>query len=140
MNRRNVASSSPLTTEAGGAPSPTWSWTVTGNSSRTASSSSSRIFFFNATPTTEIYTLSLHDALPIYRGPLANGHRNGQPRAFRFRPRKPQFVGRQRHSHNRAPGCRDGADSGHAILLFCRFRSEERRVGKECRSRWSPYH
>src|SRR5438309_7183392 len=24
-------------------------------------------FFFNDTPTTEIYTLSLHDALPIYR-------------------------------------------------------------------------
>ena len=26
--------------------------------------------------------------------------------------------------------------------LVCRFclRSEERRVGKECRSRWSPYH
>jgi len=23
---------------------------------------------------------------------------------------------------------------------FKRFRSEERRVGKECRSRWSPYH
>ena len=23
---------------------------------------------------------------------------------------------------------------------FCRQRSEERRVGKECRSRWSPYH
>ena len=26
-----------------------------------------------------------------------------------------------------------------AILAFA-FRSEERRVGKECRSRWSPYH
>ena len=29
------------------------------------------------------------------------------------------------------------------ILQFIRFlrdRSEERRVGKECRSRWSPYH
>ena len=25
-----------------------------------------------------------------------------------------------------------------SILL--EFRSEERRVGKECRSRWSPYH
>ena len=25
-------------------------------------------------------------------------------------------------------------------LLFARQRSEERRVGKECRSRWSPYH
>ena len=22
----------------------------------------------------------------------------------------------------------------------CQLRSEERRVGKECRSRWSPYH
>src|SRR3712207_8574833 len=27
----------------------------------------SRIFFFNDTATTEIYTLSLHDALPIYQ-------------------------------------------------------------------------
>src|SRR2546430_4986166 len=25
------------------------------------------------------------------------------------------------------------------LLCFC-LRSEERRVGKECRSRWSPYH
>ena len=25
-------------------------------------------------------------------------------------------------------------------LLQCDIRSEERRVGKECRSRWSPYH
>src|SRR4051794_41963807 len=27
-------------------------------------------FFFNDTATTEIYTLSLHDALPIYSSPL----------------------------------------------------------------------
>ena len=25
-------------------------------------------------------------------------------------------------------------------VVFFFFRSEERRVGKECRSRWSPYH
>ena len=25
-------------------------------------------------------------------------------------------------------------------LAKIQFRSEERRVGKECRSRWSPYH
>ena len=25
-------------------------------------------------------------------------------------------------------------------LVACGSRSEERRVGKECRSRWSPYH
>src|SRR2546429_3084788 len=29
---------------------------------------SSIFFFFNDTATTEIYTLSLHDALPIFRG------------------------------------------------------------------------
>src|SRR2546430_11602624 len=28
------------------------------------------MFFFNDTATTEIYTLSLHDALPISRGPM----------------------------------------------------------------------
>src|SRR6516165_3113619 len=28
----------------------------------------SRLFFFNDTETTEIYTLSLHDALPIWSG------------------------------------------------------------------------
>ena len=27
-----------------------------------------------------------------------------------------------------------------AIVHFAAERSEERRVGKECRSRWSPYH
>ena len=26
------------------------------------------------------------------------------------------------------------------IVGKVRYRSEERRVGKECRSRWSPYH
>src|SRR3712207_7042212 len=31
------------------------------------------LFFFNDTATTEIYTLSLHDALPIYAGPRALG-------------------------------------------------------------------
>src|SRR5258705_13301737 len=31
----------------------------------------SSFFFFNDTATTEIYTLSLHDALPIFRPPVA---------------------------------------------------------------------
>src|SRR5215203_7467810 len=31
-------------------------------------------FFFNDTATTEIYTLSLHDALPIAPYPLGNNH------------------------------------------------------------------
>ena len=33
----------------------------------------------------------------------------------------------------------DGARDGLKTVM-CIFRSEERRVGKECRSRWSPYH
>ena len=32
----------------------------------------------------------------------------------------------------------DHASTSHDLTL--RSRSEERRVGKECRSRWSPYH
>ena len=31
-------------------------------------------------------------------------------------------------------------ESGKSHLLKNQLRSEERRVGKECRSRWSPYH
>src|SRR5215204_3299688 len=37
-------------------------------------------FFFNDTSTTEIYTLSLHDALPI--GPAGLPRRPGSPRAL----------------------------------------------------------
>ena len=30
--------------------------------------------------------------------------------------------------------------SGYGDMVIMSIRSEERRVGKECRSRWSPYH
>ena len=33
-----------------------------------------------------------------------------------------------------------GPDSGPFLQITHAKRSEERRVGKECRSRWSPYH
>src|SRR5205085_11955282 len=39
----------------------------------------SAVFFFNDTPTTEIYTLSLHDALPISSSPSS-------------RPRRPHWT------------------------------------------------
>src|ERR1019366_1224940 len=39
--------------------------------SRTGRCDSMFFFFFNDTATTEIYTLSLHDALPIYNWPVA---------------------------------------------------------------------
>ena len=31
-------------------------------------------------------------------------------------------------------------DQGEFVAIVGKSRSEERRVGKECRSRWSPYH
>ena len=33
-----------------------------------------------------------------------------------------------------------GIKPGLAVVIVGEDRSEERRVGKECRSRWSPYH
>ena len=33
-------------------------------------------------------------------------------------------------------GCESSFEEASIVL----YRSEERRVGKECRSRWSPYH
>src|SRR6266403_4619425 len=43
-------------------------------------------FFFNDTATTEIYTLSLHDALPIWSGPPASR----PPAAHRAGPGRPR--------------------------------------------------
>src|SRR2546426_5615560 len=44
-------------------------------------------FFFNDTATTEIYTLSLHDALPIYRGGQSNNAREPAQTSDRDRRR-----------------------------------------------------
>src|SRR3712207_7217934 len=55
-------------------------------------STSAVLFFFNDTATTEIYTLSLHDALPILRGArrgLGREHSAGAPRPGRRRDRRP---------------------------------------------------
>src|SRR3712207_7076708 len=48
----------------------------------------SRIFFFNGTATTEIYTLSLHDALPICPGGQAGAGPSGR-RPVRQPARRP---------------------------------------------------
>src|SRR2546426_7338656 len=80
------------------------------------------IFFFNDTATTEIYTLSLHDALPIYvwGGRAAGGVRRdarGASRSpHRGRPRS-ALPSRQRRSHRsrrqpRTSAHRSAAESG----------------------------
>src|SRR5437588_12505281 len=55
-------------------------------------------FFFNDTATTEIYTLSLHDALPIFAGSGA------QPRTGRaLRPAPGRSTGRARERAGAQP-------------------------------------
>src|SRR2546422_8807438 len=106
-------------------------------------------FFFNDTATTEIYTLSLHDALPI-----SNPHacallmRNLGQRYVQYFNRRYERSGTLWEGRFRS--CL--VDSAQYVIACHRYielnpvraamvpRSEERRVGKECRSRWSPYH
>src|SRR2546430_11257674 len=48
-----------------------------------------RFFFFNDTATTEIYTLSLHDALPIWPLP-ASATRSAEPPRYTATPALPE--------------------------------------------------
>jgi len=43
-------------------------------------------------------------------------------------------------AYNAATGADGGSFGAISLSGTGKFRSEERRVGKECRSRWSPYH
>src|SRR2546428_3573059 len=78
-------------------------------------------FFFNDTATTEIYTLSLHDALPIYRG-------RGAPAsgtATRPRPRRaPRRARRRSRSEEHTSELQSRSD------LVCRLLLEKK---KNCR-------
>src|SRR3978361_2514454 len=56
-------------------------------------------FFFNDTATTEIYTLSLHDALPIFLVRHRQGGRQGEDRGERA-PRSDRKSTRLNSSHS----------------------------------------
>src|SRR5256885_13548008 len=58
-------------------------------------------FFFNDTATTEIYTLSLHDALPISAWPIRRGIPSAPPRRAGSRPARP---GRSARRSSASPG------------------------------------
>src|SRR3712207_8697677 len=66
-----------------------------------------RLFFFNDTATTEIYTLSLHDALPIWDAVAAHqldGRDAGAPH---------REGGADRAAHAAGPRVRDGGGGHH---------------------------
>src|SRR5260221_12199606 len=93
------------------------------------------------------------DSRPSRRGfeALQRGREVEAGRVLQLRRRGAQLARSLRHGRL-ARGDHDGiaalearqhqymAVEGLADALDARLRSEERRVGKECRSRWSPYH
>ena len=116
-------------------------------------------FFFNDTATTEIYTLSLHDALPICDDPLPESSWNAErtwtqvgtspptysPYNFHGTPSESGEWFRDKRDGKQLyvpKGGVEGIPEGvlRAEAWKATHRSEERRVGKECRSRWSPSH
>src|SRR5260370_10867932 len=88
-------------------------------------------FFFNDTATTEIYTLSLHDALPISRVPAraAQAHRRQLP--------EPHAAGRGKSV---ARGCRIIRSEEHTselqshLNLVCRLLLEKKKSSNEKQS------
>ena len=76
-------------------------------------------FFFNDTATTEIYTLSLHDALPIYNIFYGNGDVVNQPAELKtnLTGTDPKFVNPGEydyHLSSKSPAIDAGSDPGVA--------------------------
>src|SRR2546427_11158268 len=103
------------------------SFAVSPHSTDRTPSPSSCLFFFNDTATTEIYTLSLHDALPICLGRLAGrlqGRGAGCDR-FRMRPRKDRKSTRLNSSHSQI-----------SYAVFCLKKKKESE--REAHLTWPP--
>src|SRR2546427_8070649 len=95
-------------------------------------------FFFNDTATTEIYTLSLHDALPISGAALLrSAHPAGGPAAAELRDLRPEAPpdARVAREHPRAPqrGDRKSTrlNSSHSQIsyaVFCLKKKKNKRT------------
>src|SRR2546426_7645883 len=87
-----------------------------------SSLSSPFFFFFNDTATTEIYTLSLHDALPIC---LRHGtsDQRGAPGAPRQRPRRQPRPKRDRKSTR--------LNSSHLVISYAVFCLKKKKTNKK---------
>src|SRR2546430_8780480 len=88
-------------------------------------------FFFNDTATTEIYTLSLHDALPIYPVDIPHaGRRAVQVCVGAVVERHPPYPGCEREGDERADRKSTRLNSSHSQIsyaVFCLKKKKNRR-------------
>src|SRR3989441_8665080 len=101
-------------------------------------------FFFNDTATTEIYTLSLHDALPISPPEVPRARAPGRPgrdlRAHRARRR----LRRRQHHHARRAARRPRSEEHTSELqslayLVCRLLLEKKKKKRDIKSNTDKY-
>src|SRR3712207_7425800 len=99
------------------------------------------IFFFNDTATTEIYTLSLHDALPICHRPRLFGARVHVDVRVVGADREDGEIDRRRAVAERAEGARVGRvadrkstrlNSSHANISYAVFCLKKKKNSNYC--------
>src|SRR3712207_7807501 len=82
---------------------------------------STTVFFFNDTATTEIYTLSLHDALPIYATPATTSAASTPPSRV-MRGRSMRFPSSSRCTRSTAEDRKSTRlNSSHANISYAVF-------------------
>src|SRR2546422_4387002 len=87
-------------------------------------------FFFNDTATTEIYTLSLHDALPIY---TTSGARIGSPLFSRTTPLARPFFASTAARRTRRDRKSTRLNSSHGYISYAVFclKKKKKKKNKE---------
>src|SRR5258708_11829937 len=86
-------------------------------------------FFFNDTATTEIYTLSLHDALPIYR--LGCRHHRSVRRRCRLPRPRDRGLSATGGGANRGDPQSTRLNSSHQIISYAVFCLQKKNRGRE---------
>src|SRR5260370_28917641 len=87
-------------------------------------------FFFNDTATTEIYTLSLHDALPIYSAGKTRPRAAAQSASCTaYRTHRDPRIGAARSEEHTS-------ELQSHLNLVCRLLLEKKKKNREC----GPYH
>src|SRR2546428_6984033 len=90
-------------------------------------------FFFNDTATTEIYTLSLHDALPISRRARDQGRRHCGTQDARAHRRHGAVLRRRKRSEEHTSELQSRSD------LVCRLLLEKKKKKKDADSIYLNY-